>query len=327
MSHSLYLLRRLKGDRTYKYRISAFVVFVSMQLFTSLVLHFHENGQLRYLEILNIVVGIVIACVFIIGAIDLSKRNIHFENVKNERIEIESKFENSQDQLFRIDSETREEVGAWLHGTLQPQLTRLAKEIRTQEVTDLDRIALRVDEIGEKFVRTYSHSLYPPALMVSLEVGLETLLEGRATLVLDERLTNAASVGFDIWSPGLGMPESSRELRLHLGGEYAFAVYRIVEEAVANAEKKPSTSAISVSVCIAGDALHISVRDNGELIPENVNFGLGLSVIDSFVQSFDGTMSIGNIADGVELAASLPYRQETVAEMLLKRFQGGGLSE
>jgi len=54
-----------------------------------------------------------------------------------------------------------------------------------------------------------------------------------------------------------------------------------------------------------------------------VNFGLGLSVIDSFVQSFDGTMSIGNIADGVELAASLPYRQETVAEMLLKRFQGG----
>ena len=196
-----------------------------------------------------------------------------------------------------------------------------------RKVAYAEEIAGRVDEINEQFVRTYSHSLYPPSLMVSLEVGLETLLEGRAKLELDDRLTNAANVGFAIWSPSLGIPEHSQNLRLHLGREYAYAAYRIIEEAVANAEKKPSTTSITVSVRVNEDALCISVRDNGDSVPENVQFGLGLSVINAFVQKFDGSMSIGNVEDGVELIASLPYQHETVADMLLKRFQGGGLDE
>lgn len=322
MSKSLYLLRMLREDRSFFYRVGAFFGFVSLLCYTTLVLHFHEQGQLRFLEVINLVAGFGIACIFVAGAIDLSKRNQRFKAINNEKKDLQTKFASSQELLFRIDNETREEMGAWLHGTLQPKLTSLAKDIRTQKEIDLEVIARRVDEISEKFVRTYSHSLYPPALMVSLEVGLETLLEGRAELKLDERLTNAASVGFAIWSPNLGIPDNSRDLRLHLGGEYAYAAFRIVEEAVANAEKKPNTSAISVCVSIVGNALHISVRDNGDPIPESINLGLGLSVINSFMQNFGGTMSIENVAGGVELVASLPYQHQTVADMLLKRFQG-----
>jgi len=40
------------------------------------VLHFHGNGDLRFLEIINLVSGIIISAVFIYGAIDLAKRNI-----------------------------------------------------------------------------------------------------------------------------------------------------------------------------------------------------------------------------------------------------------
>lgn len=325
MSKSLYLLRMLRGDRTFFYRLGAFISFVSLQIFSTIVLHLHKDGELRYLELVNMVIGIAIACIFIAGAIDLSKRNINFDKIKNEQKDLQSKFVKSQKLLFQIDNQTREEVGAWLHGTLQPKLTSLAKDIRMRKATDAEEIAGRVDEINEQFVRTYSHSLYPPSLMVSLEVGLETLLEGRAKLELDDRLTNAANVGFAIWSPSLGIPEHSQNLRLHLGREYAYAAYRIIEEAVANAEKKPSTTSITVSVRVNEDALCISVRDNGDSVPENVQFGLGLSVINAFVQKFDGSMSIGNVEDGVELNASLPYQHETVADMLLKRFQGGGL--
>jgi hypothetical protein len=327
MSRSLYLLRRLKGDRTYRYRISAFVVFVSMELFTSLVLHFHENGQLRYLEILNIVVGIVIACIFVIGAIDLSKRNIHFENVKNERIEIESKFENSQDLLFRIDNETRQEVGGWLHGTLQPQLTRLAKDIREKKEIDCEKVAQQVDEISEKFVRAYSHELFPPALIVSLEVGLETLLDGRAELILDYRLTNESPIGYSISSLEIENNESERPLRLTLGRERGYAAYRIIEEAVANAEKKSNTSKILVDVRVESENVRLSILDNGSPVPENAKQGLGHSIIDAFIQRFDGKWSLANVVGGVELSAFIPYTPVTVAEKLQYRYQKAGVNE
>lgn len=323
MTRSFYLLRRLRNDRTYVYRASAFIAFVSLQLFTTLVLHFHENGQLRYLEITNLVVGIAIACIFVVGAIDLSKRNIHFENLKDKSLEIESKFANSQDLLFRIDNETRQEVGAWLHGTLQPQLTRLARDLRMAKGDENDSFAERVDELSEKYVRTYSHELYPPSLIVSLEVGLETLLDGRAELVLDRRLSNESTIGFSFSSPESGIDESDKPLRLILGRERSYAVYRIIEEAVANAEKKSNSLRIVVEVHIERANIRLSVHDNGAPIPENANPGLGHSIIDALVQKFKGSWSIVNVDDGVELIAQIPYTPVTVAERLQLRFQGG----
>jgi hypothetical protein len=203
MSNTLYLLQKLRSDRTFIYRLFSLVLFASAQIFTVLVLYFHEDGQLRHIGVLNAIVGIIIASIFVYGAVDLSKRNLNYESVKNEKEVISSKFSTTQDLLFRIDNETRQEVGAWLHGTLQPQLTRLARDMRAASGNENDLFAQRVDEISETYVRSYSHDLYPPSLIVSLEVGLETLLDGRAELTLDHRLTNASSVGFSIWSPGI----------------------------------------------------------------------------------------------------------------------------
>jgi signal transduction histidine kinase len=298
-----------------------------MSSITVVILHFHEHGQLRKLEIMNLVSGIIISAVFIYGAIDLAKRNINYESVKKEREKISTKLSSSQDLLFRIDNETRQEVGSWLHGTLQPQLTRLAKDIREKKQTDCTIVAQQVDEINEKFVRAYSHDLYPPSLIVSLEVGLETLLENRAELILDHRLTNASNIGFSFWSSGSGFEDSDRPLRFVLGRERSYAVYRIVEEAVANAEKKSSTSRIVVDVVVdvEGEKIRVSIHDNGAPIPADAKPGLGHSVIDAFVQKFDGNVSFKNVGDGVELIAYIPYHPKSVAETLNRRFQGGGL--
>jgi hypothetical protein len=45
------------------------------------------------------------------------------------------------------------------------------------------------------------------------------------------------------------------------------------------------------------------------------------------MQKFDGTMSISNISDGVELLVSIPYQVQTVSELLNKRFSGGGIND
>jgi signal transduction histidine kinase len=272
---------------------------------------------------MNAVVGVTIASLFIYGAVDLSKRNVNYETVKTEKDVITSRFTTTQDLLFRIDNETRQEVGAWLHGTLQPQLTRLARDIRAQKESDCNLVAQRVDEISEKYVRAYSHELFPPALIVSLEVGLETLLEGRAELVLDHRLSNESTIGFSFSSPESEIKESDSPLRLILGRERGYAAYRIIEEAVANAEKKPSTSRIVADIRVEDAVLRLSVHDNGAPIPANSKPGLGHSIIDAFIQKFDGSWSLSNVDDGVELIAHIPYTPATVAEKLQRRFQGG----
>jgi len=320
------VLRSLRRDRTYVYRLLALLLFISMSSITVVILHFHEHGQLRKLEIMNLVSGIIISAVFIYGAIDLAKRNINYESVKKEKEKISTKLSSSQALLFRIDNETRQEVGSWLHGTLQPQLTRLAKDIREKKQTDCTIVAQQVDEINEKFVRAYSHDLYPPSLIVSLEVGLETLLENRAELILDHRLTNASNIGFSFWSSGSGFEDSDRPLRFVLGRERSYAVYRIVEEAVANAEKKPSTSRIVVDVVVdvEGEKIRVSIHDNGAPILADAKPGLGHSVIDAFVQKFDGIVSFKNVGDGVELIAYIPYHPKSVAETLNRRFQKQG---
>ena len=326
MSRWSSLLRSLKKDRTYVYRLFALLLFIFVSSITVGILHFHQNGRLQNLEILNLVSGIIFSAVFIFGAIDLAKRNINFEKLKKEQLEVKLKFADSQDLLFRIDNETRQEVGAWLHGSLQPQLIRLAKNIREKKETDLNIVAQQIDDISEKFVRAYSHELFPPALFISLEVALETMLEGRAELILDERLTNASSFGFSIWSRESGLPARNTSLRLVLDTERRFAVYRIVEEAVANAEKKSSTSRIVADIRIEGEEIRLSVRDNGSPILKNTKPGLGLSVIDAYVQKFGGSCSLENIADGVELIALIPYTPVTAAEILNLRFHGEGQS-
>jgi signal transduction histidine kinase len=323
MSNTFFLLRKLRSDRTFFYRLFSLVLFVSAEIFTVLVLNFHENGQLRHIAVMNAVTGVTIASIFVYGAVDLSKRNVNYETVKTEKDVITSKFTTTQDLLFRIDNETRQEVGSWLHGTLQPQLTRLARDIRAKKETDCDIVAQRVDEINEKYVRAYSHDLYPPSLIVSLEVGLETLLDGRAELTLDHQLTNASNIGFSIWSSESGFEDSTRPLRLVLGRERGYATYRIIEEAVANAEKKSSASQIAVDVRVEGEQIRILVHDNGAPISKDAKRGLGHSVIDTSVQKFDGNWSFTNVADGVELIALIPYTPLTVAATLNRRFQGG----
>ena len=325
MNSFLDVPRILRRERNSWVRLVVIAIFITFEMYSIYILHRETDEQARILVYLHIALALMVFSGGTVDAINTAKRLLKIEEADRQITDISSKYVSTRELLFRIDNETREEVGAWMHGTLQPQLVRLAKDIRTNKLNDGELVAQRVDEIAEKYVREYSHSLYPPTLIVSLEVGLETLLEDRAELILDERLTNAASVGFPVWSPESELKSANDTLRLLLGRELGYAAYRIVEEAVANAEKKPSTTRIVVDVGVVDRDLRISVRDNGAPISKNPVAGLGMSVINAFTQKFNGTLSIDNVGEGVELVVLLPYQQVTVAGMLHQRFKGGGL--
>jgi signal transduction histidine kinase len=313
----------LRRERTSWVRLVVIAIFITFEVYSIYILHRETDGQARILVYLHIALALMVFAGGTADAINTAKRLLKIEEADKQITDISSKYVSTRELLFRIDNETREEVGAWLHGTLQPQLVRLAKDIRTNKLNDCELVAQRVDEIAEKYVRDYSHSLYPPALAISIEVALETMLEGRAELVLDERLTNAADLGYAIWSSESETSSNKRVQRLHLAAEISYATYRIIEEAVANAEKKSSTTRIVVDVRIESGQVRISVRDNGDPISDNAKAGLGHSVINAFIQKFHGTMTMNNVANGVEVLVFLPYKAPALADMLHKRFQGG----
>jgi signal transduction histidine kinase len=91
-----------------------------------------------------------------------------------------------------------------------------------------------------------------------------------------------------------------------------YAIYRIVEEAVANAEKKPSTTKINVDISIPEDQIIISVIDDGSPVGKSVELGLGTRLIDTYALLHKGSWHLKNISKGVEFRCVFPVISEVV---------------
>jgi signal transduction histidine kinase len=319
MSVSNYL-NLLKRDRMNWVPV-ILTVFVIVYVVTVVrVLVAEEDESNSSLIMSAIVIGLMIITYVIFGVVRTANRIWQLDKQEAEIKALFSKYVNSRDLLHRIDNQTREEVGSWIHGTLQPKLAKLARDIRNAKDGDFEMLAERVDEINEEDVRAYSHVLFPPALLISLEVGLETLLENRADLVLDPRFTSAANLGFSVLTLQPSSESGEQPIRFNVGRDLGYAIYRIIEEAVANAEKKATTTKILVTVSYASEILSISVHDNGHPIAPGFQAGLGMTVIEAFTEKYEGTMSLKNVDGGVELLAQIPYIPVTVSEKLVSKF-------
>jgi signal transduction histidine kinase len=302
----------LKNETFTWIRLLIFVLFFVYEVLLFFVLDQNQWTNHVAMRLAGIAIGFLVSALMLSGFVITANRISKMKKVESDLNSLSTEVIDTQNLLYQIDNETREEVGAWLHGTLFPKIARLAKEVRNSKDLDALTIADKIDELGESDVRSYSHRLYPPALMVSLEVGLETLLENRAKLILDKRLTNEAALGLDMWSNATSTSPANELIRLHIGGERAYAVYRIVEEAVANAERKSNTTNITVEIQIVDETIKISVLDDGEPVRESSRPGLGSSVILAFTQKFGGLVSLENVSGGVLFTASLDYKPETV---------------
>jgi len=124
----------------------------------------------------------------------------------------------------------------------------------------------------------------------SLPEALETLLETRRT-PQGPRL----ELTVDALPPQL--PES-----------YHLAIFRMAQEALANALKHSGASRIEVHVCGRDDALALTVRDSGRgFDPEQVRRGYGLAGLQHRARLLDGTCEVHSApGKGTTICVTLP---------------------
>jgi len=222
----------------------------------------------------------------------------------------------SRNQLVTLDGQLRKQVGAWLHGTVQSKLMKIAREVRGLDAAKADEIAEALDELAEIEVRNYAHRLFPPALNISLEAGLYELSDESVELDLDPRLTEKSDSGIRLDQKSVLEEKGDGSKRLVLPTSLSYAIYRVVEEALSNAKKKQSVTKISVSVKVAGKKIQVVVHDDGQNFTSGGNVGLGLTLFDVFAKQFGGTWSLSNTTDGVAFQIEFFFEPQTVISEL-----------
>jgi len=203
--------------------------------------------------------------------------------------------ENSHELLSELDIETRREVGVWLHGHVQSFNLSMARRMRALDSHVARELADEIDVFTEKNIRVFSHQLYPSILEVSLDLALSDLLAGRAKFEM---------------SDGLSANKYTLQNIRILPFRTRYIVYRIIEECVANAEKKPSTKHISVEIKIEENYLELNVTDDGGPVATPLVYGLGLRLIQDYLASLGGIFSVTTFGAGARFAAQIELKSE-----------------
>ena len=212
--------------------------------------------------------------------------------------------------------ETRRELGAWLHSTVQPKLLSTARKAWSLHNEGADAIASELDALNEDVVRRYSHHLFPIQLEIALALALADLLHERATFTFDKRMFPQLDAALERL-PVPNMQTANRksllaENQVFFPIKQRYAIYRIVEEAVSNAEKKASATEITVDISIPDEHIIITVIDNGESVSDLPAPGLGMRLIDSFTLLHGGSWNISNIPEGVQFQCIFPVISEFI---------------
>ena len=307
--------------------------------FTLLILSVLAQGYLIYLirsdpgddlflgEIIAIAILIYTSTVISFGIRNFFRIWNRQKNSETSIEVLEGDLNSMKERLTLVDSEIRKQVGVWLHGSVQSKLMKISRDLRFY---NLSEIADELDDFSENEIRNYAHRLFPPALNISLEAGLVDLIGDNVELVLDENLREQSAAEVQLPQDDDRALAVARLKRLILPPGLTYAIYRVIEEGLNNANKKPDASRIKVTVKVVGASIEITVEDNGRKLTDSVTPGLGLTLFDVYSSSFGGRFSLKNTQDGVVMRMVLMFTPETVEEVIAKKVkarQSGSRSE
>jgi signal transduction histidine kinase len=288
-SYLIYLIRSDPGDDLFQGEIIA----ISILIYTSTVIGF---GIRNFLRIWN-----------------------RQQNSETSIELLEGDLNSMKERMILVDSEIRKQVGVWLHGSVQSKLMKVSRELRFY---NLPEIADEIDDLSENEIRNYAHQLFPPALNISLEAGLVDLVGENVELVLDESLSEQSAVTTQSPNSGGLTAAIPRLNRLVLPSGLSYAIYRVIEEGLSNANKKPEVTRIKVTVNVVGNSIEITVEDNGSKLSEPVTPGLGLTLFDIYSSNFGGRFSLENTQDGVAMRLVLMFTPVNVKEAISQKRTG-----
>lgn len=159
-----------------------------------------------------------------------------------------------------------------------------------------DSLDERIEELHGD-LRTVSHRLFPPRLH-----------EKGALRSFQELCEHASTEGFlpVAWKVDPDVPELSDRTAIHL--------YRIAQEAIANAQRHSNATRVDVALWREGKSFVLEIVDDGIGLPDsNVGQGLGLSGMRSRALSLGGTLSIGadRSGRGCRVTVKVPIAEMT----------------
>ena len=176
----------------------------------------------------------------------------------------------------RIGQDLHDSVGQKLTG-LEISLHRMKREIGQFSETlaeRCDKLSRGLRDVARE-VRILSHGLVPVSFRAEgLCVALESLAAETNSL---DRITCRFSCA------GTICVSSS---------EHAHHLYRIAQEAVANALKHAKPSRIDIALARRGPSVELLIRDNGRGFGKSAQVGLGLRLMKKRAELIGGTMEI-----------------------------------
>jgi signal transduction histidine kinase len=208
----------------------------------------------------------------------------------------------TRQRLVATREEERRRLRRDLHDGLGPSLASMAMRLEAAEDLirdDPDGAAALVgrlsdqarEEIGE--VRRLVEGLRPPALD---QLGLVSALQQRADPAGDGR--GPVRVPWTVEATGDLEP-------LPAGVEVA--AYRIVEEAVNNAQRHSGATRCHVRLTRAGGSLHVEVRDDGAGLAPDRRAGVGLTSMRERAEELGGTFAVvTGPGEGTAILVDLP---------------------
>lgn len=297
-------------------RISLLVLAIISQSYLIYLIRSDPGGDLFLGEIIAIAILIYTSTVICFGIRNFLRI---WRRQKNSETSIEvltGDLNLMKERMRLVDSEIRKQVGVWLHGSVQSKLMKISRDLRFY---NLSEIADEVDDLSENEIRNYAHQLFPPALNISLEAGLVDLIGENVELVLDRALSEESTGEGQVLHGGSKEFGSPIPDRLVLPSGLAYAIYRVIEEALSNANKKPNVSKIKVAVMVVGNNIEIIVEDNGAKLSGPVDAGLGLTLFDIYSSNFGGQFSLENSQNGVVMRMVLMFTPVTVQEAISQR--------
>jgi len=260
--------------------------------------HFQALGE-KYHTLVTLLLSLTVA---VVGYLLCRTFALQLKSEINSSTQLNLKYLQSLKVIRELDTKTRREISIWLHGDVQRQLMNLARILRDHGDIDL---ASEVTKLNDETVRAMAHRLHPQQLDISLELALSDLCYGQAELQLSDNLHLQTFI---------------KSTFVVLRTELRVAIYRIVEEGIANALKKPSTQKIFVLVSAEENSIDISVQDDGDKLTDSWKKSLGFSLISSYVDQFGGSWSISNNKDGVILRATLHEKLSQSGDLISKQY-------
>jgi two-component system, NarL family, sensor kinase len=207
--------------------------------------------------------------------------------------EAQRQVSNLTERLLDIQEEERQRIALELHDSTSQHLVAVQlglAALSQGRATDQTLAEMR-EELMEahREIRTLSYLLHPPRLAAErLEATLRRFADGF------QRRTDATVV--------LDLEGGIDEMPFRVQR----AVFRVVQEALANAHKHASAKRISVALSRREDGLRVEIADDGRGPELPIVPGIGVPGMEARIERFGGVLSVTPSNSGTRVSAFIP---------------------